>query len=1181
MVSIKRLEMVGFKTFARKTTISFDKGLNVIVGPNGSGKTNIVDAINFVFGELSVRALRATNFSSLIFHGNSEIPKSKYASVTIHLDNSSRRIPIDSDVVTITRYLGSDGTSIYRVNGKRYSRNDLLNLLGHASLVGGMNIISQGTTMKIADFSPEDRRKNVESIIGIAEYDRKKEEAQVQLREAELNLKLALGKFEEVKKRLIELEKERNDLLRFNYLKKELRKIKAIETSLKIGELKQRIKEVEEELKAKEEKLQEYRAKRESLEAQRSAKEREWQEFTVKVTDKGGDRLLLLQKEIGDLNSEIVGLKTTISTATTNIKSYENMRSKKIENLKSLRRQITENRKELKRIEKSKEEIEKILSEKKKRRNEILEKINEIKGSLEENSAKLSSIEEEIKNLERELGRLEVKIRAEKESCLILEDQLNTLQNRRQAFKNLYESFSERLKQVNSLKEKEQKAFETAIQAINRIKSQIERVENEIKNAEKTAKKARISVTEFASRRDLADAVLSEEKALEHLENLSSLKVLRGIHGRLKQKIRISHGYRKAVEAAAEGWLQALIVEDMNVVKACAETLKRAKIGRVKLLPLSNLKNVKSIKNPGLPGILGPATSFVTCSAKYQPAVNFVLGDTLVAADEKSALMASERGFRVVTVEGEVFQPGLRLEVGFYREPIDLSEILPSETTIKSISETVNSFERLLENRKSDLKRLGNELLRLESEKVAHEDNLRFFERDILDLNQNLERIHKNIVEIDRKIRSLTHKIEKSRGWIAGAEARKTEILQKLHGLRVEAANLRKKLKPETITGLEAENTKLEAEIGGLQRQLDELKTKISMYNSNLENILLPSLDTVRREILGIGENLRKQKIELKNATEKLEKARERLRLLEREKEELSAQMMAKREEHKKFVDFIEEINRQIKKLDGEIEPINNAVNSLKQELLKNQLELEHKLKELKALGYEEELSDVDREEYEALKPMVNSLQKEYESLAERVNMNALVLYEPQKKNYKELSVRINQIEAEKREILKFIETVENEKKEAFFEALEKLKAKFSETFNAITGGRGWLQLQNPDEPFSGGLDIIVEFPGKPLMPVTAASGGEKSVVAVCYIFALQSLAKSSPFYIFDEIDAHLDPVNTQRLAELLARESKNSQIIVISFKEAMAEKADRLFGIYAKNGVSHVYSLPAVRVKT
>ena len=410
---------------------------------------------------------------------------------------------------------------------------------------------------------------------------------------------------------------------------------------------------------------------------------------------------------------------------------------------------------------------------------------------------------------------------------------------------------------------------------------------------------------------------------------------------------------RKAVEAAAEGWLQALVVEDMEVVRVCAETLKRAKIGRVKLLPLSNLKNIKTVKNPNIPGILGPATMFVECSTRYQPAVNFVLGDTLIASDEKTALIVSEQGYRVVTVDGEVFEPGLRLEVGFYREPIDLSEILPSEETIKRISETVNSFEKLLDGRKSDLKRLSNELVRLESEKIAHEDNIKFFERDLVELRQNLERVHKNLVEVNRKIRSLNHKYEKSKTWIFEAETRQKQIEQRLHVLRVEAANLRKKLKPETITNLEAEKAKLETEINELQRQFDELKTRLTMHNSNLENVLLPSLNTTRREILGIGANLRKRNKDFEMATEKLKEVTEKLEMLEKEKEELTVQMMAKREEHKKYANMVEELNKQIRKINNEMEPYINAVNDLKQELLRYQIELDHNLKELQTLGYE------------------------------------------------------------------------------------------------------------------------------------------------------------------------------------------------------------------------------------
>ncbi|MFQ5763095.1 MAG: chromosome segregation protein SMC, partial [Candidatus Bathyarchaeia archaeon] len=205
----------------------------------------------------------------------------------------------------------------------------------------------------------------------------------------------------------------------------------------------------------------------------------------------------------------------------------------------------------------------------------------------------------------------------------------------------------------------------------------------------------------------------------------------------------------------------------------------------------------------------------------------------------------------------------------------------------------------------------------------------------------------------------------------------------------------------------------------------------------------------------------------------------------------------------------------------------------------------------------------------------IQRLTGEFEELSVKVNMRAAEAYDMQMRDYKQLSVRINQLEEEKRSIIEFMEAVEKEKRQTFISALEKVNRKFSEAFNTITGGRGWLQLQNPDDPFAGGLDVILEFPGKSQMPVTAASGGEKSVVAVCYIFAIQSLSQTSPFYIFDEIDAHLDAVNVQRLGELLAKEAQSSQIISITFKEAIAAKATRVFGIYGREGVSILHSLP------
>ncbi|MEM3737656.1 MAG: AAA family ATPase, partial [Candidatus Bathyarchaeia archaeon] len=321
MVFIRKLELHGFKTFPKRTSIVFDAGLNVIIGPNGCGKTNIIDAIQFVLGELSARNLRASNLSSLLFHGNSEIPKATHAAVSIHFENSDRRLPVDTDIVALSRYISSDGVSTYRINGKRCSRGNIVDVLGVAALTGGMNIILQGTAMRIADYSPEERRKNIEAIVGIAEYDLKKEKAQNELREADTNLKVAAGTYVEVRKRLVELERERNDFLRYSYLKRELNRLKAVRLSHRLGELRTSMQKLSAEITSREVELREAKRRHEELEEKRLEKEKEWREYADKVLDRGGEQLFTLQSEIGKLNSEITGLRTTLSSSKISLQS--------------------------------------------------------------------------------------------------------------------------------------------------------------------------------------------------------------------------------------------------------------------------------------------------------------------------------------------------------------------------------------------------------------------------------------------------------------------------------------------------------------------------------------------------------------------------------------------------------------------------------------------------------------------------------------------------------------------------------------------------------------------------------------------------------------------------------------------------------------------------------------------
>jgi chromosome segregation protein len=275
----------------------------------------------------------------------------------------------------------------------------------------------------------------------------------------------------------------------------------------------------------------------------------------------------------------------------------------------------------------------------------------------------------------------------------------------------------------------------------------------------------------------------------------------------------------------------------------------------------------------------------------------------------------------------------------------------------------------------------------------------------------------------------------------------------------------------------------------------------------------------------------------------------------------------------------IEELDKSIHRIEKEKDPIKSEINGLNLELNKKELEKKYLLEELTRKGFQEQFS-VSQNDIKQIEQNLNLLKSELEKIG-AINELAVSQYEEQKNNYKQLSIRINEIEEEKRSILKFMNELEQKKRETFMDVFERLNSNFNEIFSEITvGGKGSLVLENPENIFSGGLDMNLAFPGKAELSIGSASGGEKSVSTVCFLLALQGI-HPMPFYVFDEIDAHLDMINSQRLADLLKERSKDSQFIVVSLKDTTISKADGVFGIFIQGGFSQVISLPKPEVKS
>jgi chromosome segregation protein len=311
--------MRGFKSFGpRKVTIALDKGFTVITGPNGSGKSNIMDAVRFVLGELSARALRADKFSAVIFEGAQKLDKSNSAWVAIHFDNSDKRIPVSTDIVVVAREVDRTGQSIYRLNGKKVSRGQLVDILTVASLrIEEYNMIMQGTVTRLADYTPEERREIIENVVGIAEYNAKKAQAQEQLSQAEINLRVATAHIEEVQKRMESLERERNDAIRYNFIQGEIKRLQAMITSNQIQQLQQEAERLLASLEVKQKEAGELKQQRDLLQLQRDRVQVERRKYDEEIVEKGGDRLISIQNNVGDISAQVASLRTEISSSKT------------------------------------------------------------------------------------------------------------------------------------------------------------------------------------------------------------------------------------------------------------------------------------------------------------------------------------------------------------------------------------------------------------------------------------------------------------------------------------------------------------------------------------------------------------------------------------------------------------------------------------------------------------------------------------------------------------------------------------------------------------------------------------------------------------------------------------------------------------------------------------------------
>ncbi len=1137
---IEKIVLRNFKSFGRKTEIPLFKGFTVITGPNGSGKSNIIDSILFCLGlSSSTKQLRADRLTDLVHNGKKE------AEVTVVFSDNGSKIEVTRKVkVTEKGYY-----SYYYLNGRPTSLSEVHEFLSNYGIYSdAYNVVMQGDVTRIIEMSPVQRRKIIDDIAGISEFDEKKERALEELEKVREDVEKIEAVLTEVESRLEVLRKDREEALRYRSLvekKRELEELLRIHEYLKVRAERDKISREIERLETEKDGITSEIPK---LVKEVSKLSEKLEEISKSISELGDER-------ISEINSRILELTGQLESIKKARKIYE-------EEIKRLKE---EELRVLTEISKMREEIGRLKSE----IDENIVRRVQVSGLLKDVERKIESLQAELERVDRESRELKnVLIEKKNELEEARNEKVNLLRERDRLIESLRridleleeiggeiekledenEIISDRIKELEYYREEFERELKEHRQNLASADKQLFSIRSKLADVEEEIRKCEIELAKVRAR---LSALQTFSKPVEAILEAKRRRELAGIFGTVAQLGEVSEEYVNAIEAAAGNALQFIVVETEDDAVEAIKYLKAIRAGRATFIPLSRIKKFdvkldKSILKE--PGVIDYAVNLVSCDKMFRPVFKFILRDTLVVDTIYTARRLMDRGFRMVTLDGDIIEKSGLMTGG----SAEKKSFLISRELLERERELSNEVVELQKEKDLLLRELNKyEVLRGESkEKVEKvEERLSGVERD-------LEIAKNRLGEIESRIRELKEK----------AELRMEEKREKVEELR----RIEEKIaEVDGIIGtLNAEIEEIEKKLGKskLVKLLEEFEKLRSERAKHLEVLMeidkkIGSLEFKKEEI---ERGVKERESRVEEIRSRVEELRDKVKDDERLAEEISAEIEMLREEEKKLLSSIAGLREERDKLLSDLRKVEERKRRLEFELER----LEEKIGALKERleRVEAELSQFGDVRVPEDLPSVEKVRDEYSKVIEElgrfgeVNMKAIQEYEEVRERRDDLLEKKRTLEKERAEILKRIEEYETRKKEVFFEVFNAIRANFREIVRELTNGEGELYLDS-DDPFSSGLHIKVKPNNKPVQKLESMSGGEKSLVALALIFAIQ-MYKPAPFYAFDEVDMFLDGVNVSRVAKMIKKRSKDAQFIVVSLRKPMLENADAIVGV-------------------
>ncbi|NPV62664.1 MAG: chromosome segregation protein SMC [Methanotrichaceae archaeon] len=1164
---IKELELKNFKSFGKSVKVPLPNDFVTVTGPNGSGKSNIVDALLFALCLSNSRAMRAERLPDLIYRGdNGRNPD--HAQVTVRLDNSARTLPLDQDIIEVSRKIRITGenkyASTYYFNGHLCTQGDLQDKLSKAGInPDSYNIVMQGDVTRIIEMTPTERRKIVDEIAGVAEFDEKKKKALEELEVVRERIGRVDVILEEVGAQLSRLKDERDRALSYQEHRTELRRQEAFL-------LLARLKEAQLTLSSLEAECRDLQARNERLLAQGQAKkgslaalEEEMRSLSQEITHKGEEEQIRVKRRIEELKGESARQASAAEMAEKIIADAERQQKSCFIQSEKLQQEMEGLRERI--------------------RDASLRKAS-LQGELEDQTAELARAKEKIslagaqyaqhhQDLEEARGlREEAKARL---GDLIRErDRLLDVTRRGGLEKEELAAAIDQDSNLLASADHESLQLKEELSGLNSRAMEMERDREDLEGARLRLKRE-IAESERALQRlqgeyAKADARLraSEERsgysrAVESIRSAIKRHMLEGLFGTVAELGKVDSRYSTALEVAAGARLQSIVADTDQDAAQAIDFLKRSQVGRATFLPLNKLDEGRLLARPQGAGIVDYALNLVKFDSKFQSAFWYVFRDTLVVENLSHARALMGR-FRMVTLEGDLVERSGAMTGGHYKSRMKFA---------------AEESQKLMQ--------LSEEMSAAEMERKGHLDRLERAEGEISRISREVEELDKviskktfRLEELEAARPRLQKAVEERRERLAQMGTDSQGVKERLDGLEKEIASEDGTLQRCLSRIAEVERLLEGSEIPALTRQVEAREAEMKRLRERIMEIEAEALkDSLREESLSqklqeLGARREELAAERDSALEKKRQAEQAIselksRLVEcQEREvELESELLGLKGRRGELLDQILAHQREVDRLDREHERVEAQIAAA-------QAAAEKAGEEEKALRLEIEGCGVDPSleppTSETVLQKISSLQRAMSDL-EPVNMLAIGEYDRVKSRNDHLQERRETLSREREAIIDKLDRYDQMKREAFLASFTEINKNFQAIFRRLSNGEGELILENPEDPLSAGMTIKARPAGKPFHRLESMSGGEKSLTALSFIFAIQ-VFRPAPFYAMDEIDMFLDGVNVERVARLIKDISAKAQFIVVSLRKPMIQQSKYTVGVtMQENNLSSV----------